>query len=78
MKINIEINNEDYKKANEILDYFNLNMNIYLNLAIKQLIINKGIPFEIKIHSTNNSEDNVIENKIINNDNNSLFDMLDS
>ena len=76
MIINIEINNDDYKNANEILDYFNLDMNIYLNLAIKQLIINKGIPFEIKMNSKNNDQKEVGENKV--EDNNSLFDMLDS
>ena len=76
MKVNVEINNEDYKNANEILEYFNLDMNIYLNLAIKQLIINKGIPFEIKMNTNNNQKEN-IENKPVE-DNNSLFDMLDS
>ena len=77
MKVNVEINNEDYKNANEILEYFNLNMNIYLNLAIKQLIINKGIPFEIKMHNIDNNQKENIENKSVE-DSNSLFDMLDS
>ncbi len=77
MKVNVEINNEDYKNANEILEYFNLDMNIYLNLAIKQLIINKGIPFEIKMHNIDNNQKENIENKSVE-DSNSLFDMLDS
>ena len=77
MKINVEINSEDYKNANEILEYFNLDMNIYLNLAIKQLIINKGIPFEIKMHNIDNNQKENIENKSVE-DSNSLFDMLDS
>ena len=77
MKVNVEINNEDYKNANEILEYFYLYMNIYLNLAIKQLIINKGIPFEIKMHNIDNNQKENIENKSVE-DSNSLFDMLDS
>ena len=44
--ISIKINSNDYKIANEILENLGLDMNNYINMAIKQLIYKKGLPFD--------------------------------
>lgn len=45
--INIEIDKKDKELATDILNNLGLNMNTYINIAIKQLIIKNGIPFKI-------------------------------
>jgi len=35
--------------ANDILDTLGLNMSTYINMALKQLIIQGGIPFNVKV-----------------------------
>ncbi|MCD7806082.1 MAG: type II toxin-antitoxin system RelB/DinJ family antitoxin [Lachnospiraceae bacterium] len=35
--------------ANDILDKLGLNMSTYINMALKQLIIQGGIPFSVKV-----------------------------
>ncbi|MCD8129796.1 MAG: type II toxin-antitoxin system RelB/DinJ family antitoxin [Lachnospiraceae bacterium] len=35
--------------ANDILDTLGLNMSTYINMALKQLIIQGGIPFSVKV-----------------------------
>ncbi|MCC8101528.1 MAG: type II toxin-antitoxin system RelB/DinJ family antitoxin [Clostridiales bacterium] len=37
--------------ANDILDILGLNMSTYINMALKQLIIQGGIPFSVKVSS---------------------------
>ncbi|MCD7819129.1 MAG: type II toxin-antitoxin system RelB/DinJ family antitoxin [Lachnospiraceae bacterium] len=39
-------------KANDILDTLGLNMSTYINMALKQLIIQDGIPFSVKTKQT--------------------------
>lgn len=38
--------------ANTILDTLGLNMSTYINMALKQLIIQGGIPFTVKVASS--------------------------
>jgi DNA-damage-inducible protein J len=45
--INIQINSEDKEQATNILADLGMNMNTFVNLAIKQLIKHEKIPFEI-------------------------------
>ena len=45
--INVQVDIEDKKKANAILKNLGRNMSTYINMAIKQLIIQNGIPFEV-------------------------------
>ena len=45
--ISVQINKEDKELANEILKDLGLNMSTYINMAIKQLIKNNGVPFEV-------------------------------
>ncbi len=37
--------------ATDILDALGLNMSTYINMSLKQLIIQGGIPFEVKVNS---------------------------
>lgn len=38
--------------ANDILDTLGLNMSTYINMALKQLIIQGGIPFSVKVNQS--------------------------
>ena len=37
------------KNAAEILDQLGLNLSTYINMALKQLVIQNGIPFDVKL-----------------------------
>ena len=37
--------------ASNILDELGLNMSTYINMALKQLVLQRGIPFEAKLNS---------------------------
>lgn len=52
-EINIQVDSTDYEQANDILKRLGLDMNTYINMAIKQLIYNNGIPFDITINNCN-------------------------
>ena len=45
--ISVKLDNYDKGIADDILKKLGLNMSTYINMAIKQLIINGEIPFEI-------------------------------
>ncbi len=45
--ISVQIDKEDKEKATLILKDLGLNMSSYINIAIKQLILRDGVPFEI-------------------------------
>ena len=45
--ISVQINKEDKELAYEILKDLGLNMSTYINMAIKQLIKNNGVPFKV-------------------------------
>jgi len=53
-EINVQVDSKDYEQANDILAGLGLDMNTYINMAIKQLIYNNGIPFDITINNCNN------------------------
>lgn len=36
--------------ANDILDRLGLNMSTYINMSLKQLILQEGIPFSVKLN----------------------------
>ena len=46
--INIKVNREDKELATDILNNLGLNMSVYVNMAIKQLINMNAVPFEIE------------------------------
>ena len=46
--INVQVDKRDKEEASNILRDLGLNMSTYFNMALKQLIKNGGIPFEIK------------------------------
>lgn len=50
-------------KANaaEILDKLGLNMSTYINMSLNQLVIQQGIPFEVKLNPTGYSSKEVID-----------------
>ena len=61
--ISVKVDTTDKENANEILKNLGLNMSTFVNMAIKQLLYNNGLPFEVK-NPTNNNYDNTIENTI--------------
>lgn len=46
--ISVQVDSHDKEVANSILKKLGLNMSTFVNMAIKQLINNDGIPFEVK------------------------------
>lgn len=51
--INVQIDKEDKEVATSILKNLGLNMSVYVNMAIKQLINKNGVPFEVVNPSPN-------------------------
>ena len=45
--ISVQIDSKDKEKASIILKKLGLNMSVYVNMAIKQLINKDGVPFEV-------------------------------
>lgn len=48
--ISVQLNSNDKEQATKILKNLGLSMSTYINMAIKQLIINNGIPFELSLN----------------------------
>ncbi len=46
----IRIEDETKKQAMEVLDGLGLNLSGAVNIFLKQVILQKGIPFEVKFH----------------------------
>lgn len=46
--ISVQIDGNDKKLASNILKNLGLNMSTYINMAIKQLIFENGVPFAVK------------------------------
>ena len=69
--ISVQVDTKDKESANEILKNLGLNMSTFVNMAIKQLLYNNGLPFEVKNPTNNNNyEDsigNTIKDKTVNN-----------
>lgn len=58
--VNVNVNAKDKKQANEILNDLGLNMSTFVNMAIKQLIKRRTIPFEI-VNSNSNLDRETIK-----------------
>ena len=54
--ISVQIDKKDKEQATEILQKLGISMSGLINMTIKQLIIKKGIPFEVSIPK---NEDNL-------------------
>ena len=54
-KISVQVNSHDKELATSILKKLGLNMSTYINMAIKQLINENGIPFKV-VNPNNNKE----------------------
>ena len=68
--ISVQVDTKDKENANEILKNLGLNMSTFVNMAIKQLLYNNGLPFEVKNPNNNNYENNIgntIKEKTVNN-----------
>lgn len=48
-------------QANDILEKLGLNMSSYINMALNQLIIQGGIPFEVKLKNKAYSNEQTLE-----------------
>ena len=62
--ISVQVDTKDKENANEILKNLGLNMSTFVNMAIKQLLYNNGLPFEVKNPTNSNNYDNAIGNTI--------------
>ena len=68
--ISVQVDTKDKENANEILKNLGLNMSTFVNMAIKQLLYNNGLPFEVKNPTNNTYENNIgntIKEKTVNN-----------
>ena len=61
--ISVQVDLRDKENANEILKSLGLNMSTFVNMAIKQLLYNNGLPFEVKNPTNSNNYDNFSKNK---------------
>jgi addiction module RelB/DinJ family antitoxin len=59
--IQVRINDADKKKAGEILDDLGTNFSTVINMLLKQIIITKSIPFEIKLDHSDVKEKMISE-----------------
>lgn len=46
--INVQVNSKDKERATAILSDLGVSMSALINMTLKQVIINNGIPFEVK------------------------------
>ena len=69
--ISVQVDTKDKENANEILKNLGLNMSTFVNMAIKQLLYNNGLPFEVKnpkeLNNYENNLENTIKEKSVNN-----------
>ena len=47
--INVQIDNDDIEQATIILQELGISMSEFINMTIKQLILQNGIPFDVSI-----------------------------
>jgi addiction module RelB/DinJ family antitoxin len=59
--IQVRINETDKKKAGDILDDLGTNFSTVINMLMKQIIITKSIPFEIKLDHPYSNEEMISE-----------------
>ncbi len=49
--LQVRVDEKDKEKAAEILEHLGTNLSAVVNMMIKQIIITKSIPFEIKLNT---------------------------
>lgn len=49
--INVRVDEETKKEVEDILDIFGINMSTAVDLFLSQIILNKGLPFKVKLPS---------------------------
>lgn len=59
--IQVRTNLADKEQASAILDGLGTNISTVVNMLLKQIIMTKGIPFEIKMNQPYNNEEELIE-----------------
>lgn len=59
--IQVRTNQNDKEQASAILDKLGTNISTVVNMLLKQIIMTKGIPFEIKMNSPYNEDEEIIE-----------------
>lgn len=58
--IQVRAEEKDKELASEILDKLGTNLSTVVNMLLKQIIITKGIPFEVKLNDISYTEDEII------------------
>lgn len=49
MYINVRVEEETKKEVEDMLDILGINMSTTVDLFLNQIILNKGLPFKVKI-----------------------------
>ena len=49
--INVQVDSKTKKEATEILNQIGISMSTLINATLKQVVINKGIPFKLSLKS---------------------------
>ncbi|MGI6580135.1 MAG: type II toxin-antitoxin system RelB/DinJ family antitoxin [Saccharofermentanales bacterium] len=60
VKININLNKEDKEKMEEICEKLGITMTGAINMFVKKMIIEEGIPFEVSTRSIQSTKYNSI------------------
>lgn len=60
VKININLNREDKEKMEEICEKLGITMTGAINMFVKKMIIEEGIPFEVSTRSIQSTKYNSI------------------
>lgn len=50
--IQIRTSSELKKEATNILSQLEMNLSQYINMALRQLVVNEGIPFEVRLNQS--------------------------
>ena len=58
--IQVRAEENDKELASEILEKLGTNLSTVVNMLLKQIIMTKSIPFEVKLNETNYTEDEAI------------------
>lgn len=62
--IQVRVDDSDKEKAGEILEGLGTNLSMVINMLLKQIIMTKGIPFEIKMNKSYSREELLSELKV--------------
>ena len=58
--IQVRADENDKELASEILEKLGTNLSMVVNMLLKQIIMTKSIPFEVKLNESNYTEDETI------------------